>query len=142
MGPTGIEPEHCRTAGGPSSAHRQLHPVGDWDVLGLAHPVDVTDGHRDLEDDPVRSIGDPDGPGGGDLEGLVVAAVLLRRLSHEADIGHRTHGGRVECSVSSAVVDGHLIDPGVARVRDHGEGVGLLTIGPPHVPGGTDHRRH
>ena len=87
-------------------------------------------------------VDDPDGAGGGDLEGLVVAAVLLGRLGHQPDVGHRAHGGRVEGAVGAAVVDDDLVDAGVAAVGDDGQGVGLLAVGAPHVAGGADHGRH
>ena len=45
-------------------------------------------------------VDDADGAGGGDLEGLVVAAVLLGRLRHQPDVGHRAHRGRVEGAVA------------------------------------------
>lgn len=41
-------------------------------------------------------IGDGDGALGGDLEGLVVAAVLLSLLRHQAHVAHVAHGGHVE----------------------------------------------
>ena len=80
--------------------------------------------------------------GGGDLEGLVVAAVLLGRLRHQADVRHRAHGGRVVGAVRAAVVDDHLVDVGVAAVGDDRERVGLLAVGAPHVARGADHGRH
>ena len=79
---------------------------------------------------------------GGDLERLVVTAVLLSGLSHQADVGHRAHGRRIEGAVGPAVVDDDLIDAGVARIRQHGQGVGLAPVRTPHVPRGPDHRRH
>ena len=71
-----------------------------------------------------------------------MGAVLLGRLGHQADVGHRAHRGRVEGAVGAAVVDDGLVDPGVRRVGDHREGVGLLAVGAPHVTRGADHRRH
>ena len=81
-------------------------------------------------------------PAAGDLEGLVVAAVLLGLLGHQADVGHRAHGRRVEGAVGAAVLDDGLVDTGVRAVGDDGQGVVLLAVRAPHVPGGADHRRH
>ena len=83
-----------------------------------------------------------DRAGGRDLEGLVVAAVLLGLLRHQADVRDRAHGGRVVGAVGAAVVDHDLVDAGVAAVREDGEGVGLLAVRAPHVAGGADHGRH
>ena len=69
-------------------------------------------------------------------------AVLLGGLGHQPDVGDRAHRGRVEGAVGPAVVDDDLVDPGVRRVGDHREGVGLLAVGSPHVAAGADHRRH
>jgi hypothetical protein len=38
----------------------------------------------------------------GDLEGLVVRAVLLGLLRHQAHVGHVAHGGHVELSIGEA----------------------------------------
>ena len=81
-------------------------------------------------------------PADGDLEGLVVAAVLLGLLGHQPDVGHRAHRGRVEGAVGAAVVDDGLVDTGVRAVGDDGEGVVLLAVRAPHVAGRADHRRH
>ena len=81
-------------------------------------------------------------PGLGDLEGLVVAAVLLGLLRHQADVGDRAHRRGVVGAVLAAVVDDGLVDAGVGAVGDDGEGVGLLAVRAPHVAGGADHGRH
>jgi hypothetical protein len=42
----------------------------------------------------------------GDLEGLVVRAVLLGLLSHEAHVGHVAHGRHIELSIGET---GHTV---------------------------------
>ncbi len=143
MGPALVEPEHRRVAGGPGPVDGELHPVAD-----RRRPWSGTSGRCRRRSTGCSSthragpVDHPDGAVGGDLEGLVVAAVLLGRLGHEADVGHRAHRRRVEGAVGPAVVDDHLVDAGVAAVGDDGEGVGLLAVRAPHVARGADHRRH
>ena len=105
-----VEPEHRRVAGGAGAADGELDPVADRHVLGLAHPEDVAGADGLLEDDVAGRVDDPHRAGGGDLEGLVVAAVLLGRLRHQADVGHRAHRRRVVGAVRAAVVDDDLVD--------------------------------
>ena len=134
-----------KIAGSPVARARrdgQLDPVADRHVLGLAHPPDVAGADRVLEERLAGLVDDAHRAGGGDLEGLVVGAVLLRRLRHQPDVRHRAHGGRVVGAVGAAVVDDDLVDPRVRRVGDHGERVGLVAVGAPHVAAGADHRRH
>ena len=137
-----VEPEDGGVAGRAGTGHGELDPVADRLVLGLAGPPDVARGHLVLEQDVVVLVEHPDGAGVGDLERLVVAAVLLRRASHQAHVGDRAHRGRVVGAVLAAVVDDDLVDAGIAAVGDDGEGVGLLTARVPHVARGPDHRGH
>ncbi|GAA2911205.1 hypothetical protein GCM10020221_03690 [Streptomyces thioluteus] len=95
-----------------------------------------------LQNDVAGRVDETDRAGGRDLEGLVVGAVLLGLLGHEADVRDRAHGGRVEGAVGAAVVDDDLVDAGVRAVGQHREGVGLLAVRAPHVAGGADHGRH
>ena len=120
----------------------ELDPVLDRRVLGLAGAPDVA--ALDVVADQLVPVGgdDSDRAVGGHLEGLVVRAVLLGGLGHQADVGHRAHGRRVEGAVGAAVVDRGLEDAGVGRVRDHREGVGLLAVRAPHVATGADHGGH
>ena len=142
VGPALVEPEDGRRAAGPGPVDGEPHPVADGDLLGLAHPEDVAGRHRLLQHHRAVEVHHPDGAVGGDLEGLVVAAVLLRRLGHQAHVGDRAHGGRVVGAVGPAVVDDHLVDAGVAGVGDDGQGVVLPAVGTPHVTRGADHGRH
>ena len=137
-----VEPEDGGRAGGAGPGDGELDPVADRLVLGLAGPPDVAglDGVRDQH--VAGGVDDLDGAGGRDLEGLVVRAVLLGRLGHQADVGDRAHRGGVEGAVGPAVVEHGLVDAGVGRVRDDREGVGLLAVGTPHVAGLADHRGH
>ena len=87
MSTVGVEPEHGRVAGGAGTRDSELDPVADRDVLGLAHPEHIASTNGYIEDDGPGLVGDPDRAVGGDLEGLVVAAVLLGRLRHQSHIG-------------------------------------------------------
>src|SRR5690606_20831525 len=111
-------PEDGRVAGGAGAGDGQLDPVTDRHVLGLAHSPDVAGLDVVLEDGLAGLVGHTHRAGCRNLVGLVVAAVLLSRLGHEADVRHAAHRCRVVGSVGSTVVDGHLVDGRVAAVRD------------------------
>lgn len=136
-----VQPEDGRGAGGAGAGDGELDPVLDGQVLGLAGAEDVALGDLLLQDDVALGVDEADGAGLGDLEGLVVGAVLLGLLRHEADVRDGAHGRRVEGAVGAAVVDDDLVHAGVAVVREDGEGVGLLAVRAPHVTGGADHGR-
>jgi len=88
VGAVPVEPEDGRPAGGAGAVHRQLHPVADGDVLHLAHAEDVALLDLLLEERGAAGVvDDPDGPRAGGHEGLVVGAVLLRLLGHQATLG-------------------------------------------------------
>ena len=125
MGAGLVEPEHRRRAGGAGPGDGELHPVA-----GSGRPWSGTCARCRRPRRCARgawrpAVDDAHGAGGGDLEGLVVAAVLLGRLRHEPDVGDRAHGGGVVGAVGPAVVDHDLVDPGVAAVGDDGLGVVL-----------------
>jgi hypothetical protein len=79
---------------------------------------------------------------GRDLEGLVVAAVLLGRLRHEADVRHRADRRRVERTVRDDVVDHGLVDAGVRRVGDDRDGVVLGAVLAPELAAVAHERGH
>ncbi len=85
---------------------------------------------------------DADGAGRGEFEGLVVAAVLLGLLGHQADVRHRAHRLRIEGAVRLAVVDDGLEQRRVAAIGDRGDDVMQLAVGAPHLARLADHRRH
>ena len=87
MGPVGVEPEHHWRTGELPALGGQIHPVGDRRVLGGAHAPDVA-GVDVVAHEHLAGFGDDaHHPGGIDLVGLVVAAVFLGLLGHEAHIG-------------------------------------------------------
>ena len=137
-----VEPEDGGGARRPGPGHRELDPVADRGVLGLAGAPDVAGCHVVGHQHRAGAVDDLDATGIRDLEGLVVAAVLLGLLGHQADVRHRAHGRRVEGAVDAAVVDDGLVDAGVRAVGDHREGVVLLAVRAPHVARGADHRGH
>ena len=126
-----VQPEDRRRTGGPGPGDGELDPVADRRVLGLARAPDVARLDRVLDERVAGPVDDPDGARSGDLEGLVVGAVLLGCLGHQTDVGHRAHRGRVEGAVGTAVVEHGLVDAGVGGVGDHREGVGLLAVRAP-----------
>ncbi len=137
-----IEPEHRWVAGGTGTGDGELHPVPDRRVLGLAQTDDVASADHLLQEHGAGRVDGPYRARGGNLEGLVVAAVLLGLLCHQADVGHRAHRRGVEGAVRPAVIDDNLVDAGIAAVGKNREGVRLLAVRTPHVTGGTDHSRH
>ena len=78
---------------------------------------------------------------GGNFERLVVRAVFLGLLRHQADVRHRAHGLGIERAVGLAVVDDRLEQPCVGAIGDHGLGVVQLAVRAPHAAGLADHRR-
>ena len=83
-----VEPEHGRVTSGPSAVDRELDPIADWQILGLAHAEDIAGVHRLFENHLARRVDDQHRAIGRDLEGLVVAAVLLGGLRHQSDVRH------------------------------------------------------
>ena len=77
-----------------------------------------------------------------DLEGLVVRAVFLGLLRHQADVGHGAHGLRVEVAVPLAEVDHLLVDAGEGALGHHRLHVLQPAVGAPHLAAVADHRRH
>lgn len=142
VGALRVEPEHGRPAGLAGPVDGELDPVADRDVLGLAGAPDVALLDLVLHEDLPGAVEDLHAAGVGDGEGLVVGAVLLGLLRHEADVRDRAHRRRVEGAVRAAVVDDDLVDPGVGGVRDDREGVLGLVVAVPHLPGVADHRGH
>ena len=118
-------------------------PVADRRVLDLAHAPDIA--FLDVLRQQHFASGDIDDVGGpclGDLECLVVRAVFLGLLGHEADVRDGTHGPGVEVAVPFAEVDHLLVDPGEGRFRHYALAVVLLAVSAPHLAALTDHCRH
>ena len=137
-----IEPEDGGRVGGAGAIDGELHPVADRGVLGLAGAPDVAVFDGVFEENLAGVVDDADGAVAGDFEGLVVRAVFLGGLRHEADVRHAAHRAGIEGAVFFAEIDGGLVNAGVAAVGDDGEGVLLFALGVPHLAGGADHRGH
>mmetsp|Transcript_24048 Transcript_24048/g.58422 ORF Transcript_24048/g.58422 Transcript_24048/m.58422 type:complete len:378 (-) Transcript_24048:1216-2349(-) len=118
-----VEPEHRRPASRPRARNRKLHPVLDGNILGLARPPDVAGLDLVFEQDRPVCLHHLHGTVSGGFEGLVVGAVLLGLLGHQSNVRHGAHGGRVECPVGLAELDGLLEHPGVASIRNQRLGV-------------------
>src|SRR5699024_5680256 len=119
----GIEPEHSRYTAVPGTGYGQLDPVLDRCVFGLAHAPDITFLHSVLELHLAVLVGDTHGAIAGNMEGLVVRTVFFGFLGHQADIGHATHGRRVEGAIGLTILNHGLVDAGVAAVRNHRLGI-------------------
>ena len=137
-----VEPEDRRGLRGAGPGDGQLHPVADRDVLGLAGAPDVAGLDVVGQQDLAGPVDDGDGAVGGDLERLVVRAVLLRRLRHQADVGDGSDRRRVERAVLLHVVDDGRVDPGVGGVGDDREGVVLGAVRAPQLAAVADQGRH
>mmetsp|Transcript_157819 Transcript_157819/g.502599 ORF Transcript_157819/g.502599 Transcript_157819/m.502599 type:complete len:257 (-) Transcript_157819:2336-3106(-) len=138
-----VQPEDRLGSRGTCSGHCELDPILDGDVLGLAHAPDVA--LLDLVHKQNRSrIGVHHTHGAWllDLEGLVVGAVLLCLLRHEAHVRHRAHGLGIKCTMLNAIFDALVEDPGIASVRDDGLAILELVARSPHLAGGPDHGGH
>merc|ERR1719232_511890 len=142
MSPVGVQPEHGLGTSGLSTGHGELDPVLDGNVLDLTHPPDVSSLHCVLENLVTSAVSDGDGALGGNLEGLVVAAVLLSLLSHQADVGNVTSGGVVKLSLLLAVLDDGVIDTGVGPVGDDTLHLLELVVLVPHLSSVTDDVGH
>merc|ERR1712241_293633 len=91
------------------------------------------------EDCVTGGVSDDDGTLGGDLKGLVVAAVLL---GHESNIGNVASGSPVELSVLLAVLDDGVVHGGVGAVGDDALNLLQLVILVPHLTTITNHVGH
>ena len=137
-----VEPEDCSGTGESSAGHRQLHPIANRQIFRLAHAPDVACFYRMLQqclpilvDDANRSVC-------WNQKRLVVRAILLGLLRHQADVGYGAHGGNVERAVLLAVVDDFLVDAGVTAIGNHVLRVARLTVRSPHLSGGSNGGRH
>ena len=133
-----IQPEDGRLARRAGAVHPQLHPVADRQVLRLAHAPDVALGHLVLGEHLALGIDHADGARGAEQEGLVVRAVFLGRLGHQADVADVAHGGHVVGAVAAAVIDHRLVHAGIAPIGDQGLHVMRLAVRAPHAPRGAD----
>ena len=80
----GVEPEHRRGVGEARAAHAELDPVLDRRVLDLAHAEDVAGLDRTLQQHLAVIGDDANRSGRGNFERLVVRAVFLGLLRHQA----------------------------------------------------------
>ncbi len=76
------------------------------------------------------------------FEGLVVRAVLFRRLRHQAHVRDRSHRSRIEGAVRFAKLDDLAIDRRIAGVGNHALDVLELAVRIPHLAAVADDRRH
>mmetsp|Transcript_53220 Transcript_53220/g.116826 ORF Transcript_53220/g.116826 Transcript_53220/m.116826 type:complete len:415 (+) Transcript_53220:887-2131(+) len=129
MGTGVVEPENRRPACRSRTRNSQLHPVLDGNILGLAGPPDVTSLHLVLEKDGPIGLHHLHGSVSRGLKRLVVGPVLFRLLCHQPNVGHGTHGSRVECTVDLAKFDCLLENPRVAPIRN--QGLGIAEVGIP-----------
>src|SRR5690606_2444987 len=91
-----VEPEYSRHARHTCTTDRQLYPVTDRAILGLAHTENVTLFHFLFEQHLAGLISNAHCSCLLDLEGLVVTAVLLGGLSHQTHVWNGTHCDRIQ----------------------------------------------
>ncbi len=137
-----VQPEYCGSAGRLRAIHRQLDPILNRRILHLTGAPDIALFDLVLEQRLARRIHDADCAVARRLEGLIVRAVFLCRLSHQSDVGHAAHRSRVERPVLLTELDDFVIDRRVTRVRNHTLDVGQLAVRTPHLAAVPNHRRH
>mmetsp|Transcript_8276 Transcript_8276/g.30521 ORF Transcript_8276/g.30521 Transcript_8276/m.30521 type:complete len:359 (+) Transcript_8276:2906-3982(+) len=129
-----VQPEDGLGARGPCTCNCQPNPVGDRCRLRLAHTPDVALVHLVLEDHFVAgAVHDLHHTFALDLECLVVAAVLLCLLRHEAHVADVAHGGNVEAAVRLAIGNAGLVHTRVAPIWDQALHVLKFTLFVPHL---------
>ena len=137
-----VQPEDGGRAAEPGALHGEFDPILDRRVLHLAHAEDIAILDRLFEQHLAGRIDRAHHAVAGDFEGLVVRAVFLGLLRHQADIGHAAHGRRIVGAVLLAVLDDGLIDARIAAVGDQRLGVLRLAVRIPHLAAFADHGRH
>ncbi len=142
MGAVAVEPEDSRGTCCAGAADRQFDPVLDRQVLDTVEAPDVTGLNFVAGKQGTVGSNDLYHTVGGDFEGGRVGAVLLGLLGHEANVGHRAHGSRIQSTVLLAVLKNFFVHGSVAAVRNHGVGVLQFAFGVPHLAGITNHDRH
>ena len=95
-----------------------------------------------LDEDVSIAVDDTNSSIGGGLKGLVMRAIFLGLLGHQAHVGNGSHGGRVKGSMLSAKFNRSLINSCIGAVGNNGEGVLALTPCIPHLARVTNHGRH
>ena len=138
-----VQPEHHRHPRLTRTGDGQLHPVADRCVLDDGHAPDVAGFHVLCQQHlPGFEVHDVGNAVLGDLERLVMRAVLLGLLRHQADVGDGAHRRRVELAVRLTEVDDLLVDAG-----ERGLGftalVSFFRPSAPYIlPPSADHRGH
>ena len=127
-----VEPEYGWNSGLPGSGDREFDPIPDREIRGLAHAPDIPLRDGMYQQYLIFFVNDPDSPACRNLEGLVVRAVFLGFLRHQADVGDVTHRRNIERAKFLAEADSLLIDTCVATIGDHRLGVVQLAIRAPH----------
>mmetsp|Transcript_1094 Transcript_1094/g.2938 ORF Transcript_1094/g.2938 Transcript_1094/m.2938 type:complete len:469 (-) Transcript_1094:27-1433(-) len=78
----------------------------------------------------------------GQLEGLVVGAVLLGLLRHQPDVGHGAHRRHVELAILAAVLQARLVHRRVAAVGDDADDILERVLLVPHLAAVAHDARH
>src|SRR5207244_1623248 len=118
-----VEPEDGGRIGSTSAVDGKFDPVLDSGVLGLARTPDIAFLDGMFNKDVPAGVDDAHNPVGWYLKRLVMRAVFLRRLRHQADVRYGTHRARIESAMFFAKIDRRLVNAGVAAVRNDGKRV-------------------
>ena len=137
-----IEPEYRDGPGRARPIDGEPDPVPDRQILRLAHAPDVAGFGFVLEQRAAVGVEHAHRPACGQTEGLVVRAVFLGLLRHQADVADVAHRRHVERAVALAVGDDLGVDAGIAAVRDHRVRVMQCAVRPPHLSRCADRRGH
>ena len=113
-----VQPEHGGSAARFGARDGQFDPILDRRVLHLAGTPDIAFFDLMLVQRLAGRVDDPNGPVPRRFEGLVVRAVLFRRLRHQADVGHAAHGPRIEGPVLLTELNDLMIDRRIAGSRE------------------------
>ncbi|OQA08236.1 MAG: hypothetical protein BWY66_01081 [bacterium ADurb.Bin374] len=137
-----VEPEQRRGVGDAGAGHGELDPVADRQVFCLAHAPDIALLDRVLDQHLAGRVDHAHDAVALDLEGLVVRAIFLGFLRHQADVRDAAHRAGIERAVFLAEVDRRLVDARVGAVGNDRLHVAQLTVAAVHLAAGADRRGH
>ena len=137
-----VQPENRFAARGARAGDGEFHPIANRDILGLAHAPNITGLHFVAKQRVALGIQHVHGARARNFKSLVVRAVFLRFLGHEADVGHIAHRRHIERAVGFAKLNRLAVHARVTTIGNDRFGVGGLAIRPPHLAGSADHRGH
>ena len=104
-----VQPENRGVPCQPSPLYSEANPILNRNIFRLAHSPNVARLDVVLHQYGPLLIHHLDDTGGFDLEGLVMGAILLSLLGHQANIGDISHRGHIESAILFAEINDCLI---------------------------------